>query len=107
MNQEGYLAALDLAAMIARNVPADRVATKDIGPNVSKLGRIASSLHKRYEAACSYAWADTDMYAQATEALEAKATALGAVLGIEVTHQRDPRDWPVICKVGDRETRLG
>jgi hypothetical protein len=74
---------------------------------VHDLGKIAKSLHKRYENACNYQWATTDTYEKRTENLEAKAQALGEEIGITVGHQRDPRGWPLICRIGMIEHRLG
>lgn len=69
----------------------------------------AAQLHKRYEAMCSYEWANTDKYERRTEKLEALVAALAVNLpGVTVEHQRDPRGWPVIVKLHNTEIgRLG
>lgn len=105
MNQDRLEAIVTLTALIARaheNLPAHVVSR-----NVLKLGKLASSLHKRYEAACNYEWANTDKYEEHTARLEQKAAALGVELEVKVDHQRDPRGWPLVITVGDKEERLG
>jgi len=74
---------------------------------VAKLGKLASSLHKRYEADCSYQWADTDQYRARTAKLEAQAQAIAKEMAIGLEFQRDPRGYPFIVKLGNYETRLG
>ena len=66
-----------------------------VGALASKLIRAASSLHKRYEAECSYEWADTDEYRAATERKEAAVSKLLAPYGIGVTFNGDPRGAPI------------
>lgn len=78
-----------------------------VAQTVYDLGKIAKSLHKRYEAACNYAWACEEKYEKRTERLEAKAEELGKEIDVQVSHQRDPRGWPLIVKVGTYEHRLG
>lgn len=72
----------------------------DVARVVFDLGKIASSLHKRYENACNYEWACTEKYLRRTESLEQKARDLGASIGLTVGHQRDPRGWPMIVRIG-------
>lgn len=107
MNTEGHLAALDLAAKIARTVPPKTIQTSDIGYNVSKLSRLAVSLHKRYEAACNYPHAATEVYENTTKSLEARALEVARKLGIKLEFNRDPRGWPFLIVVGDYDLRLG
>ena len=71
------------------------------------LQKIAVSLHKRYESACSYEWAGTEKYEKRTETLENKASAIAAGLGVTIGFQHDLRGWPMILKTGPYETRLG
>lgn len=71
------------------------------------LGAIAKALHKRYENSCNYQWACTDKYERRTETLEAKAQAIGEEIGVTIGHQRDPRGWPLIVRIGTTEHRLG
>jgi hypothetical protein len=74
---------------------------------VLELGKLAKSLHKRYENACNYQWATTDKYERATERMEEKAVKLGQAIGITIDLQRDPRGWPLICRINMVEHRLG
>lgn len=85
---------LIICAEVAERSP--NLAPRYIAARVYKLSRIARSLHKRYEAACSYEWANTEAYEKRTESLELKAMQVGLDLDVVVTHQRDPRGWPLI-----------
>ena len=82
-----------------------------VATTVMDLQRMAASLHKRYEAACSYEWANTPAYERRTERMEAKAAAFAPfqTMGkLTVEHQRDPRGWPLILKLRGVEIgRLG
>lgn len=100
-------AMLTICAEIAQalpTIPAYRIACA-----VQAAQKIAASLHRRYEAACSYSYANTDAYERRTERLEAKAAdCFRAVPGVAVEHQRDPRGWPLILKLDGKELgRLG
>jgi hypothetical protein len=68
----------------------------EIARHMAQLAKIASQLHKRYEAACSYEWANTEKYERRTENLEGKAREIADKLGVFLEHQRDPRGWPII-----------
>lgn len=105
MNKHQLEAVCTLIAEVARY--SSTVKTYDIPRNFIKLQKLASSLHKRYEAACSYEWTDTEAYRARTEALENKALRLAEDLGIGLEIQGDPRGWPFIVRVGGAETRLG
>ena len=59
--------------------------------NLCKLHKIAVSLRNRYEAVCSYDWANTDDYLKKTEKLEIKAESLAQEIGLKACHHRDPR----------------
>jgi hypothetical protein len=100
-------AAFTLTAAIARAHP-DLSAAR-IGAAIYDLQRAAVSLHRRYEAACSYQWANTDAYERRTEKLETFAAKRAqGVVGLTVEHQRDPRGWPIIVKLDGVEIgRLG
>ena len=106
-----YEAMLDLAATVGYAAGADTlphdIETLRIPQNVAKLGKLASSLHKRYEAACSYQYANTDAYRTRTANLEKKAMEIAKELGVTLELQTDPRGWPFIVKLGAYETRLG
>lgn len=106
-SQARATAALSIAVQIGRidpNAPTPRIANV-----VDKLQRLARSLHKRYEAACSYEWANTPEYERKTERTEEKAAQLARTIpGLVVEHQRDPRGWPLILKMDGAELgRLG
>lgn len=69
----------------------------------------AKALHARYEADCSYQWADTDKYRKATDNLERKiVNAIEQIASVTfkkghqnflvVEFQHDPRGWPVTIK---------
>lgn len=100
-------AQLELAAVIARNTDAKLYGTDGVIESVRKLAKIARSLQRRYEAACSYEWANTPAYERRTERLEAQAVQIGEALGVTVELQRDPRGWPLIIKHFGHEVRLG
>ena len=98
---------LILAARLGRACPTLPAVT--VADTVHGLARLAASLHRRYEAACSYQYANTEKYERATERREAKARDLAAKIpGLTVEHQRDPRGWPLILKLdGEEIGRLG
>lgn len=105
INQERILAQLNVVAEIVKTNPDCKI--YNVTRDVANLAKIARSLHKRYEASCSYEWATTDKYNRATDRLEDKAQSIGINLGVTIGLQRDPRGWPVIVKTGLYETRLG
>lgn len=105
--KEKRQAQLQLAAMLGHIAGADDCNTYKIASGVAELARIAGSLHKRYENACSYQWANEPAYEKRTANLEAKAAKVAKGLGIELELQTDPRGWPLICKVMDFSIRLG
>lgn len=102
---ERTLAMLNLTAEIVKTNPDCKI--YDVTRGVQSLGKIARSLHKRYEAMCSYEWANTEKYEKATDSLEDRAQGIADALGITLGLQRDPRGWPIIAKAGCYETRLG
>src|ERR1700691_158861 len=86
------------AASLSREMPT--LAPHEIGKLVSTLIRGATSLHKRYEAICSYEWANTPAYERATEKKEATLLALAKDAGlIDVHFGRDPRGTTMVVKV--------
>jgi hypothetical protein len=97
------------AARIAAECP--ELSPHRVTSVVMDLQHMAASLHKRYEAACSYEWANTPAYERRTERMEAKAADLAPfqTMGrLTVEHQRDPRGWPLILKLNGVEIgRLG
>ena len=62
-----------------------------ITDEVLSLARAAESLRKRYEAACSYQWADTDEYRAKTERAENRIIERVKALGLHAYLQTDPR----------------
>lgn len=92
--QEDLAQLLYLATLLAPEGP-----TNPWG-NATKLVRLQSfgrALRKRFEAACSYEWANTDAYAKRTDKLVANARELFASLAWSDTKRpkleinRDPR----------------
>lgn len=98
---------LSHAVRIAQELPG--ASPHRIANTLQNLQIIAASLHRRYEAACSYEWANTDKYIRATERLEGKALVTAtAIPGLSLEFQHDPRGWPLILKLNDVELgRLG
>lgn len=96
---------LSLAVLIARARPEAK--THEIPIALGKLQRLATSLHKRYEAACNYDWACTPEYEARTGRLETKAEEIARGLNIRLTHQRDPRGWPLVLDLDGHEYRIG
>lgn len=87
---------------------------------VDYLQRAGATLHTRYEAACSYEWADTPEYERHTEKREATLLRTAKDWGMNITTdcnerrpgvwvrlQTDPRGWPVVLYINGREHRLG
>ena len=70
----------------------------------SKLVRAAKSLHRRYEAECSYEWADTDAYRSATERKEKAVAKLMKPYGIDCVFNGDPRGAPIKLKLPTGKT---
>lgn len=73
------------------------------------MQRAGSILHTRYEAECSYEWADTDKYRAETENRENKIIKELAKHGLLscLDFQTDPRGWPLVLTLDGREYRLG
>jgi len=107
MSKENHalIACLELAVVLARQNP-------DAGPYriaraIHDLHQIGRQLHRRYEASCSYAWADTDAYRDRTERLEQRAIAIAKDAQLEIELQGDPRGWPIIVKTNHGDLRIG
>lgn len=98
------MAMLELTGAILRDIPESKLYV--VTRAVYDLQKIAGQLHKRYEAACSYEYANTDRYNKRTENLESKAVSIGKEIGVTIGHQRDPRGWPLIVAIGNEEHRL-
>lgn len=64
---------------------------KDAFDDYMSLARAAESLRKRYEAECSYEWADTEAYRKRTETQERNLVARVEALGLHAYIQSDPR----------------
>lgn len=78
-----------------------------IASGVVELQGIASALHRRYEEACNTQL--TEAQEKATARMETNAFTLCEKLGIKLEINRDPRGWPLICRIGkfESEIRLG
>ena len=95
---------------------------------IHEAHRLAKALRARYEAACSYPWANTPAYEKRTEKMEAKLCKLLEAVGFNITQshaldivpvhgpnglplwaalQRDPRGWPLILSIGGRVESVG
>ena len=97
MNNDTAVAATQLAlAAKEYSLACYGVSDLYITQHILKLASIAQSLQRRYAAACSYQWADTDTYRRRTKNLEKKAADLALGLGLDMTFQPDPRGWPLI-----------
>lgn len=98
-------AIIKLAIDVAKNNPE---APKNIiSDAVIKLGKFAVSLQKRYANQCSYEWACTDKYIKGTARLELKAQNLAKSINCGLAFQTDPRGWPLIVTVDNKEHRIG
>ena len=102
---QSLIACLEVAVVIARKQP-DLLAFR-IARTIHDLQRIGRQLHRRYEASCSYQWADSDAYRRRTEQLELKVAAVAVSGQVSVELQRDPRGWPIIIQVDGVELRIG
>ena len=86
---------LEFAIVLHREIGKKTTSAYASATVAHKLIRAATSLHKRYEAACSYEWATTEDYERQTERKEAAVTAMLAPYGITAAFQRDPRGAPI------------
>lgn len=131
MKKETVEHLLTVAAQLSRDLPG--TSAYQWARFVYQANTMAASLQRRYEAACSYAWATTDAYTKRTESLEHKLVRLCAQAGFQVVEnwaitgdggafrltdeelakgtycalQTDPRGWSLILRFGGRVDRLG
>ena len=103
MQKEQYENLLTITAIVSRQSGHAPVL---VARNLAKLQRIAVSLRKRYEAACSYQWADNDAYRARTASLQQKAVMLGQEIGLDIKHQEDPRGAPLSFTLRGGEHRI-
>lgn len=103
MNQYQVSAMMDLTAAI---VPI-LLHPAHVRMVVMDLAKYARMLHKRYEAECSYDWANKDKYQKRTKTIEAKVQEIAKNNSLNIQFQKDPRGWPLIVMVDGREYRLG
>jgi hypothetical protein len=99
------IACLELTVVVARDAP--KVGPYRIARAIHDLQQIGRQLHRRYEASCSYQWADTDAYELRTERLQKKAFLIAGEAGFSIEHQTDPRGWPIIVKTSQGDFRIG
>ena len=59
------------------------------------FARSATSLHKRFEAECSYQWADTDKYRNRTQRLIGKILEKAKIYQMTMEINQDPRGAPL------------
>jgi hypothetical protein len=99
------IACLEVAVLLANQNP-DATPYR-IARAVHDLHKIGQQLHRRYEASCSYAHANTEAYEKRTATLEDRATEAAANARITLGFQRDPRGWPLVISVNGREYQIG
>lgn len=99
------IACLEVAVLLANQNP-DATPYR-IARAVHDLHKIGQQLHRRYEASCSYPYASTEAYEKRTTRLEDTAYDTAANARIALGFQRDPRGWPLIITINDREYRIG
>lgn len=100
---------LTVAATLAQHLPGNT--PWEIAAFVEDLDKMGAALRRRYEAQCSYEWANTEAYEKRTDKMEAKlqnmATEFVKGTSIGVKLQRDPRGWPVVIGICGSEFYLG
>lgn len=104
MNTHQINAMLDITALITRHYPHSKPFV--VRRVVSDLARHARSLHNRYEAACSYEWANTDKYQARTDYIEGLVMGIAEDNGLTIGFQRDPRGWPLVIKIDGQDYYL-
>ena len=92
---------LALVSIVTRHNP--KLYPVVIARNLAKLQRLSVTLRKRYEATCSYPWANEEKYLNQTEKYERKAQELGQEIGLVIDHQQDPRGCALWFTLDDRE----
>lgn len=99
------IACLEVAVFLAHQNP-DATPYR-LARAVHDLHKIGQQLHRRYEASCSYPYASTEAYERRTTRLEDQAHEAASNARISLAFQRDPRGWPLIITINDRDYRLG
>ena len=100
------IACLEAAALAARQNPEP--SAYRIARSIHDLHKLGRALHRRYEADCSYAYADTPKYRKRTSIIEDHVCDAAAAARLTVGFQRDPRGWPLVLVFsGNAEIRIG
>jgi hypothetical protein len=94
---------LEFSIVLAKEL-APNTRTSIVAELASRLIRAATSLHRRYEAACSYEWACTEAYERGTERKEDAVRKMLAPHGIACEFGSDPRGAPVTLKLKSGRT---
>jgi hypothetical protein len=100
-----FLACLELAVLAGQQNP-DATPYR-LAKAIHDLQKTGEQLHRRYVADCSYQYADTDKFRRRTEVLEDQAHETAANARLTLGFQRDPRGWPLIITINNREYRIG
>lgn len=109
--------ALHLSTLTAY-LTAQGTPPREAAQTIHEAHRLAKALHARYEAQCSYEWANTPEYEKRTDKLEAKLCATLEAAGfssyetppsngLHYALQRDPRGWPLILSISGRVDYVG
>ena len=104
MNKQQTENLLYVVALCAQRLPD--TAPLRIARDLAKLQRLAVTLRKRYEAECSYGWANAEKYTRDTERHEVKAVVIASSLGLKTELQRDPRGCAIKLFIAEREEVL-
>lgn len=102
---QALIACLEAAVLAARQNP-DTSAYR-LARSIHDMHKLGRMLHRRYEADCSYPYADTIKYRKRTTILEDHVCDAAAAARLTVGFQRDPRGWPLILAFGSTEIRVG
>lgn len=94
---------LEFAIVLSQDIKIKH-APRHLADFAAKLIRAAGSLHRRYEASGSYAWATGEAYEKATDRKERAVIELCKPFGIGVDFQRDPRGASVKLKLPSGRT---
>jgi hypothetical protein len=99
------LACLEVAVLAGQMNP--EASPYRLARAIHDIHKIGTQLHNRYAAQCSYPYADTDRYRKRTETLQDQAHEIASNARLTIAHQGDPRGWPIIVALGEREYRIG